>query len=85
VLAGAFVYVTQDMHSFSAWQFGLATAVSVLVTVLAGSALGEAAVRRSAAEKRVSATGLAVTAMLIGTIVYLGLSYWVGTLLVPGA
>ena len=84
VVAGAFVYVTQDLHFFSAWQFGLTTAVSILLTVLAGSALGEVAVRRSAAEKRVSATGLAVTAMIVGTIVYLGLSYWVGTLLIPG-
>lgn len=86
--AAAFAYaylLLGDRTSFvGTWQFPLTTGVSVLLTVLAGSALGELAVRRSAADKRVSAAGLGVTAMLVGAVIYLGLSYWAGTLRVSG-
>lgn len=84
-LAFGYVYGTQRWHSFGAWQFALATSVAVLITVLVGSALAELALRRSEAGKRVSGTALAVVCMVIGAAVYLGLSYWAGTLVITGA
>jgi Mg2+ transporter MgtE len=66
-------------------RFALVTGVAMLVTVLAGSTLAEAALRRSAAGKRVSGTGLTVVAMLVGAVVYLALAYWAGVALVPEA
>jgi len=83
-LAFGYAYGVQRWYSFGAWQFALATAVTVLVTVLVGSALAELALRRSEAGKRVSGTALAVLSMVIGTAVYLGLSYWTGTLVTAG-
>lgn len=84
-LAFGYASGTQRWEIVGAWQFAIATAVSVLVTVLLGSALAEVALRRSAAGKRVSGTTLAVVSMLIGTAVYLGLSFWTGTFIAPGA
>ncbi len=83
-LGFAYAYGIQRGLAFGAWQFAVATAVSVLVTVLTGSALAELALRRSAANKRVSGTGLAVMSMLIGAAIYLALAYWAGTLIVAG-
>ncbi|MRS12606.1 MAG: CBS domain-containing protein [Actinobacteria bacterium] len=85
VLAFAFVYVLQLGNIFGAWPFAAATGTAVLLTVLVGSSIAEVALRRSAAGKRVSGTGLAVASMLIGTVAYLGLTFWLGTLLIPGS
>jgi hypothetical protein len=62
---------------------GLATGVAVLLAVLASAALGETALRRSAAGKRVSGAGLPFVAMLIGAVLYLVLAYWAGILSLP--
>lgn len=84
-LAFGYASGTQRWQTLGAWQFAIATAVSVLVTVLLGSALAEVALHRSETGKRVSGTALAVVSMLIGTAVYLGLSFWTGTFIAPGA
>jgi Mg2+ transporter MgtE len=65
--------------------FALVTAVATLVTVLIAGLLGHVALKRSAAGRRVSGTGLAVTAMAISTTLYLLLAFasgvlWVATL-----
>jgi Mg2+ transporter MgtE len=82
LLGFAFVYIAQDGLVRAALPFGVATAIAVLLTVLAGTALGELARTRSEAGKRVSGTGLSIASMLIGTVVYLGLAFAAGWFLV---
>lgn len=70
----------------AATPFALSTAVAALLTALAGGVLGHLAVRRSAAGKAVSGTGLSVATMLLGAVVYLTLAYAAGSLgSVPGS
>jgi hypothetical protein len=61
-------------------QFAAVTSVSILATVLVGATLGEIALRRSAAGKRVSGSSLGITAMVVGALLYLTLAFWIGTL-----
>ncbi|MGB4440936.1 MAG: CBS domain-containing protein [Coriobacteriia bacterium] len=83
-LAFGYAYAVQHLQPFGVWEFALATSVAVLITVLVGSALAELALRRSEAGKRVSGTALSVTSMVVGAAVYLGLSFWTGTLVLAG-
>lgn len=88
VLAGAVALslLTAAEASFltAALPLALATLVATLVIVLVSVALGEIALRRSAAEKRISATGLTLAAMVFATVIYLSLAYWAGTLVPVG-
>ena len=79
LVAVGYVMLTTDMLSVAATPFAAATAAASLITVLIGGMLGHLALRRSSQDKPVSGTGLAITAMLIGTVVYLGLAYVAGT------
>ncbi len=58
--------------------FALVSALAVLVTVFAGSALGEAALRASDAGKTPPSALLSFAAMLVGSVAYLGLAYALG-------
>jgi len=68
----------------AALPLALATLIATLAIVLVSVTLGEIALRRSAAEKRISATGLTLAAMVFATVIYLGLAYWAGTLVPVG-
>ncbi|MCK8115238.1 magnesium transporter [Anaerosoma tenue] len=69
----------------AATPFAVSTAVAALLTALAGGLLGHLALRRSAAGKTVSGTGLSVMTMLLSAVVYLTLAYVAGSLgSVPG-
>jgi Mg2+ transporter MgtE len=61
-------------------EFAAATAVAILLSAVIGSALGEFALRRSAAGKRVSGSNLTITAMVIGTALYLALAFATGAI-----
>ena len=89
LVAVGFVMLTTDMVNIVATPFAAATAAASLITVLIGGMLGHVALRRSAQDKPVSGTGLAITAMLVGAVVYLGLSYaagatWAASLITAG-
>ncbi len=77
VALGFIMLSTGEMHPV-ATPFALATAAASLLTGLLGGMLGHVALRRSAQEKPVSGTGFAITTMLVGTVVYLGLSFIAG-------
>ncbi|MDY0340343.1 MAG: CBS domain-containing protein [Coriobacteriia bacterium] len=79
LVALGFVMLTTDTVHVVATPFAAATAAASLLTVLIGGMMGDFALRRSAQEKPVSGTGLAITAMLVGSVVYLGLAYAAGT------
>lgn len=64
----------------TAAPFAVAIAVSVAVAVLVSVTLGEVAVRRSAKGRRVSGAALTTVAMVLGTVICIGLAYWAGTL-----
>jgi CBS domain-containing protein len=86
LIAFGLALVAPGVEPVVAWPFAVVTAGATLVTVLIGGLLGHAAVKRSIAGKRVSGTGLAITAMAIGTGVYLALSFasgvlWIATIL----
>lgn len=86
LIAFGLALVAPGIGPVVAWPFAAVTAVATLVTVLIGGLLGHTAVKRSIAGKRVSGTGLAITAMAIGTGVYLALSFasgvlWIATIL----
>ena len=90
LVALGFVMLTTDTVHEVATPFAAATAAASLLTVLMGGMLGHIALRRSSQEKPVSGTGLAITAMLLGTVVYLGLSYaagatWAASLVTAGS
>ncbi|MBN2247102.1 MAG: magnesium transporter [Coriobacteriia bacterium] len=78
VASGFVVLSTGEMHVI-ATPFAAATAAASLLTVLVGGMLGHVALRRSAQEKAVSGAGLAITAMLLGAVIYLGLAYAFGS------
>lgn len=80
LLGFGYSYAVQGGRTFAALPFAVATTLAILLTVLVGTTLGEFALRRSAAGKRVSGTGLPLMSMLIGAVVYLGLAFWAGTL-----
>jgi hypothetical protein len=82
-LAFAFVTLGTGEATSAAGALALATAASIVLTVLASATLGVAALHRSAAGKRVSGTGLPLAAMLIGTALYLALAYWAGIAALP--
>jgi len=90
LVALAFVMLSTGELHVLATPFAAATAAASLLTVLLGGMLGHIALLRSAQDKPVSGTGLAITAMLIGTDVYLGLSYvagatWAASLVTAGS
>jgi len=62
--------------------FAIATGLSLLVVMLVGVVVTEWARRRMAADKPLSASGLSVAMMLLGTAVYLGFALGAGVLLV---
>lgn len=66
-----------ELHPYTT-PFVIATALATLLTVLLGGVLGHAALRRSAQDKPVSGTGLALAAMVTGTVMYLVLAYAAG-------
>jgi len=80
LLAYAYINMSNGGPTAHALPFALVTFVSVLATVLIGSTLGETAVRRSSTGKRVSSSALPILAMLAGAALYIGLSYWFGSL-----
>ncbi len=81
LLAFGIFYVAEDRFVMGAIPFGLATGIAVMLTVFAGTALGEFARQQGAAGRHVSGTGLAVTSMLFGTVVHLGLAFAAGVLI----
>lgn len=85
LLGFALIYVAQGGTTFGAPHFGVASALAVFLTVVAGAALGGVALARSAAGKRVSGTGLPLASMLIGAVLYLGLAFLAGYLVIPGS
>ncbi|MHB1019894.1 MAG: magnesium transporter, partial [Coriobacteriia bacterium] len=90
LVALAFVMLSTGELHVLATPFAVATAAASLLTVLLGGMLGHIALLRSAQDKPVSGTGLAITAMLIGTVLYLGLSYvagatWAASLVTAGS
>jgi heme/copper-type cytochrome/quinol oxidase subunit 2 len=62
-----------------------ATALATVLTVLLGGERGHVALRRSAQEKPVSGAGLALAAMVMGTVMYLVLAYAVGHVWAAGS
>lgn len=82
VALGFVMLSTGELHVL-ATPFAVATAAASLLTVLLGGMLGHIALLRSAQDKPVSGTGLAITAMLVGAVVYLGLSYAAGATWAP--
>jgi Mg2+ transporter MgtE len=86
LVALALMLALPGSQSVAAGPFAATTAVATLLTVLLGGILGHRALKRSAAGKRVSGGGLAMTAMFVGSALYLGLAFgagvlWVSTLL----
>jgi len=80
VIAYALAHVLTGGAALFAVPFAIGTAVATLISVLAGTVLGHRALARSAAGKRVSGTGLSVTAMALGAAVYLAVAYASGAL-----
>ena len=80
VIALALVYVLQGRSNILEVPFAVATAASAFLTVLVGSLLGHLALVRSGQNKRVSGTGLALTAMVIGAALYLLTAYAAGVM-----
>ncbi|MHB1340596.1 MAG: magnesium transporter [Coriobacteriia bacterium] len=80
LVAFAFSYVSIGERSAVELPFALATLAASFVTVVVGSLLGHVALQRGARGKRVSGTGLALTAMFLGAAIYLGLAYAAGVL-----
>ena len=78
VLAFAWLQALYAGSVMPSLEFAAATAISILLSAVIGSALGEFALRRSAAGKRVSGSNLTVTAMLVGTALYLVLAFATG-------
>ncbi len=85
IVAGLIAFGFMELAA-QGWQlstlFGVATAVSVIVTVLFGGVLAEYAVRRAEEDKPVWTTALSVGAMLFATLLYLGLVFACGPLFV---
>jgi Mg2+ transporter MgtE len=73
-----------ELHPYT-MPFVIATALATLLTVVLGGVLGHIALRRSAQEKPVSGTGLALTAMVVGTVMYLVLAYVAGQVWAVGS
>jgi hypothetical protein len=78
VIALALVYVLHGESNILEVPFAATTAASAFLTVLVGSLLGHLALVRSGQGKRVSGTGLALTAMVIGAAIYLAAAYAAG-------
>jgi len=78
VLAFAWLQALYEGSVIASLEFAAATAVSILVSAVIGSALGEFALRRSAAGKLVSGSNLTITAMVIGAALYLALAFATG-------
>ncbi|MGB4593931.1 MAG: CBS domain-containing protein [Coriobacteriia bacterium] len=80
LVAFAFSYILIGQRNPLELPFALVTAIATFVTVILGSLMGHIAIMRSANGKRVSGTGLGITAMALGGAVYLGLAYVAGSL-----
>ncbi|MDZ4167422.1 MAG: CBS domain-containing protein, partial [Coriobacteriia bacterium] len=85
VIALGLASASPETEQVAVAPFALVTAVATLVTVLIAGLLGHVALKRSAAGRRVSGTGLAVTSMAISATLYLLLAFasgvlWVATL-----
>jgi hypothetical protein len=83
VAAGAFAWVLQDSPNPLpvAVGFGLMTAVSVTATVVFGAVLADTGLRANARGRAVSSTTMAVLAMLFSAVLYLGLAFALGSVI----
>jgi Mg2+ transporter MgtE len=79
-LGYAFVTVGSGGAATFALPFGIGTFVATLVSVLVGTVLGHLALMRSTRGKRVSGTGLAISAMAVSAAIYLIVIYSVGAI-----
>lgn len=80
VLFGLAELLTVDPRISGA--FAIATGLSLMVVMLVGVVVTEWARRRMDADKPLSASGLSVAMMLLGTAVYLGFALGAGAVLV---
>jgi Mg2+ transporter MgtE len=80
VMGLAFVYIFMGEASPFEVPFAAATFVAAFATAVVGSLLGHLALRRGAEGRRVSGTGLSVTTMVVGTVIYFGIAYAAGAL-----
>ena len=86
LLAYAIIYLTYGGAAVFGEPFAAVTALAALLTAVVGGVLGHIALTRIAAGKRVSGTALSLTAMALGTLIYLGMAFaagalWVGDIL----
>lgn len=84
VALGFSFLIIGELHPYT-MPFVIATALATLLTVVLGGVLGHVALKRSAQEKPVSGTGLALTAMVVGTVMYLVLAYAAGQMWAVGS
>lgn len=70
----AFAYYSEGVAGEAAGLFGLVTGLAVMLTVVSGSVMADSALRWSDAGRSVSGTWMSTAAMLLGTVIYLGLS-----------
>ena len=84
VALGFSFLIIGELHPYT-MPFVIATALATLLTVVLGGVLGHIALKRSAQEKPVSGTGLALTAMVVGTVMYLVLAYAAGQMWAVGS
>ncbi|MEA5075442.1 MAG: CBS domain-containing protein [Coriobacteriia bacterium] len=84
VALGFSFLIIGELHPYT-MPFVIATALATLLTVVLGGVLGHIALKRSAQEKPVSGTGLALTAMVVGTVMYLVIAYVAGQVWAVGS
>ena len=84
VALGFSFLIIGELHPYT-MPFVIATALATLLTVVLGGVLGHVALKRSAQEKPVSGTGLALTAMVVGTVMYLVIAYVAGQVWAVGS
>lgn len=87
-LAYAFVWLGYGGAATFSMPLALATFVATVVSVLVGTVIGHLALKRSTEGKRVSGTGLGLTAMIAAAVVYMAAAYvagmiWVSAGLMP--
>jgi len=78
IATGLFAFAYGELRNFpGVWfsiTFGLVTGLAVLLTVVFGSVLADAALRRSDENRRISGTALSSIVMLVAAAIYLGLA-----------